>query len=347
MWYSAGRWTGGISGLSDMVAVPADIRADAERLLRRRRDARAVVLFGSRARGQAHEFSDWDVALITRSGDRERFLEPDEHGFSRSNVDCLVMPESVIEADSRTVGRLTRGLLRDAVVLAGRWTRNLPATGVHMNVDDYISHLKAALKRFKRSADEYGELGDELASWRSDDSACDAFVQLTSDATERSGKALLIGLGLDPEHSHSMAKLAEQARRAGFSDQARRLADLNGGTHQDHMADYIGEAKATVEQCRRAIPRFQGALRLYGHLMAHWPDEVSDDDRREAMLRSVAVLGKMTERISEAEIGGYCASGGPQPKVAVLLDAQAALTEAVKEVAASIEFSVREHEMAN
>ena len=330
-----------------MVAVPADIRVDAEDLLRRRSDAKAVVLFGSRARGQAHEFSDWDVALITRSGDRERFLEPEEHGFSRSGVECLVMPESVIEADCRTVGRLTRGLLRDGVVLAGRWKPHLPEQGACMNVDDYVSHLKAALKRFRRSADEYGELGDALASWRSDDAACDAFVQLTSDATERTGKALLIGLGLDPEHSHSMARLAEQARRAGFSDQADWLADLNGGTHRDHMADYIGEARATEMQCRRAVPRFQGALRLYGHLMADWPDEVLADDKREAMLRSLDVLGKMAERISGAKRGAYCASDGPQPKVAVLLDAQAAFMEAVREVTASVEFSLREHEVAN
>ena len=330
-----------------MVAVPADIRADAERLLRCHSDAKAVVLFGSRARDQAHEFSDWDVALITRSGDRERFLEPEEHGFSRDGVDCLVMPESVIEADCRTVGRLTRGLLRDGVVLAGRWTRNLPETGVRMNVDDYLSMLDPALDRFEEAAGSYGRLGNGLASLRLDDAACNAFVQRTSDATERTGKALLIGLGLDPEHSHSMARLAEQARKAGFSDQADWLAGLNGGTQRDHMADYIGKARATEAQCRRAVPRFLGALRLYGHLMADWPDEVSADDKREVMLRSLEVLGEMAERISGAKRGAYCASDGPQPKVAVLLDAQAAFMEAVREVTAAVEFSLREHEVAN
>ena len=330
-----------------MVAVPADIRADAERLLGCHSDAKAVVLFGSRARDQAHEFSDWDVALITRSGDREGFLEPDEHGFSRSGVECLVMPESVIEADCRTVGRLTRALLRDGVALAGRWTRSLPATGVRMEVDDYLSMLRAALARFDEAAASCGRLGDRLSSRGSDDSACDAFVQRTSDATERAGKGLLIGLGLDPEHSHSMARLAEQARKAGFSDQADWLAGLNGGTQRDHMAGYIGKARATEAQCRRAVPRFLGALRLYGHLMADWPDGVSADVKREVMLRSVDVLGKMAERISGAKRGAYCALDGPQPKVAVLLDAQAAFMEAVREVTASVEFSLREHEVAN
>ena len=49
-------------------------RADAEKLYQGR--VRQVVLFGSRARGDAHDGSDWDVALFIDEFDRGRESRP-------------------------------------------------------------------------------------------------------------------------------------------------------------------------------------------------------------------------------------------------------------------------------
>ena len=328
------------SGAMSIGPIPADIRDDAERLLRRRGDAKAVVLFGSRARGQARERSDWDVALITRSG-FGRFLEADEHGFSRSGVECIVLPESEIEADCRTVGRLARCVLRDGVVLAGRWDHMLPTTGIQLDVDDYISALSGALARIGEAGRHYGELGDELSNWDSDDYASNAFVQRTADAAERFGKALLIGLGLDPVERHSMAALAEQARRAGFLEQARWLDDLNGGTRDAHMADHFGRAKATLDQCRSAVQRFQGALRLYERVMTHWPNEVPEERKHQAMLRGAESLRQVAWQLSQARLGDYCDPDAPPPKVAALLEGRDALIATVEQVCTVIGFAAR------
>ena len=51
-------------------ATLAGIRRAAEETLAAWPEAKAAVLFGSRARGDHLPSSDWDVAFITRTGDR-------------------------------------------------------------------------------------------------------------------------------------------------------------------------------------------------------------------------------------------------------------------------------------
>ena len=310
--------------------VPEGLRADAARLLERRPDARAVVLFGSRARGDAHEFSDWDIALIVPDGERPGLLSEAEHGFSEPAVQCLELPEPAIEADARTVGRLARGVLRDAVTLAGEWEHELPMEGLRMDVDDYLNCLTMGREKLLEGAGAYARLGHGPGGAREDDSLCNVFVQRSADAAERLGKALLIRRGLDPRHRHSMAALAAQAREAGHPEAARRLAALNGETDRDHQADYFGDAAANAAQCRRAVTRLAGAWALYAELMADWPDEVLESDR-EAHLRGLGeLLPGALDGVLQGRLGDCHDPASPPPKAAALLAGQDALAESVR-----------------
>ena len=330
-----------------MLAVPADIQADAQQLLLRQPDAKAVVLFGSRARNQAHKNSDWDIALITRSGDQVSFLRDQEHGFSRSDVECIVIPEPIIEDDCRTLGRLSRSLLRDGVTLAGQWDKTLPTKGIIMDVRDYMASLHYALKALQEGAITYGELGNDLFVEGADDWTCNAFTQRSADAAERCGKALIIGLGLEPVKRHDMSALAKQARKAGFLEQAGWLDALNGNTQVDHVADYSGKATMDEARCRRAVSRFQGALELYGHLMNHWPDEVANHLRVKAMLSSANLLDEMNKAFEKARLADEYNPDHPPLHIKALLEKQDLLIQTVKNVCASIESHVREHKTSS
>ena len=84
---------------------------------------KTVVLFGSRARGDAHPMSDWNIAVVHR--DTAPALQ------DMLGIEALVaIPgASVIQIEERTTtraARSTRGIepqiVRDAVVLAGEWS---------------------------------------------------------------------------------------------------------------------------------------------------------------------------------------------------------------------------------
>ncbi len=88
-------------------ATLAGIRRAAEETLAAWPEARAAVLFGSRARGDHLPSSDWDVAFITRNGDRVTAIPdglPIEALFR--DVQALALPEAVARRKALSIGHV-------------------------------------------------------------------------------------------------------------------------------------------------------------------------------------------------------------------------------------------------
>ncbi len=85
----------------------------------------AVVLFGSRARGDATSGSDFDLAILTPNGtSRRRLVMQAYEAVARvegrtAGVDIVVLTPAIIAAERDLVGSVARAVARDGVLVYG------------------------------------------------------------------------------------------------------------------------------------------------------------------------------------------------------------------------------------
>lgn len=261
------------------VSIPEDILFSAQTALERI-EGRAAVLFGSRARDDWEENSDWDIAFIAAY---ETASELDESVFhdvreTGQEVNCIVVPESVLRSRACYLGSVQRAIVRDGVLVAGDYDLEaLKGVPLRMDALTFMNHLVTAEKQIRSAAEAYTRVAQGDQDMVRDLSDCAEFVSASADAAERLGKAMLMRLGLDPKQTHDMNALADQALSAGYSKEAGMLRSLNGKTKNDHVAHYEVQ-DSLVEGCLRAGPRYAGVLALYGEMMQALPDAVTKQE---------------------------------------------------------------------
>ena len=82
----------------------------------------AVLLFGSRARGDHHRWSDWDLAAVT--GQEQPCSEKTREALARSDrTHLLIIPRARLEERCNTAGAVEAAIVHDARVIAGSWKR--------------------------------------------------------------------------------------------------------------------------------------------------------------------------------------------------------------------------------
>ena len=261
------------------------LRERAEEVVRRAPEVEAVVLFGSRARGTAGPGSDWDVALIERSGKAPeaayRLLD------ALPGVRLLGIGAGEIERHKDTAGALEAALARQGVTLAGAWQR--PACrkeALTMEVVRIRAHLANATDQMDKAV----RAGIEhlyAMEWERGD-----WTLLTTgsvDAAEHVAKAVLTGYGLSPREVHFLDALAEQLANAyrGRNDPrqaewAERIRAMNGTTRtlRLHDADYRRFVAPPAEPLERSVERTGQAQRaqiLWLHEMVErWPEHAEE-----------------------------------------------------------------------
>ena len=236
-------------------------------------EARAAVLFGSRARGNHRPDSDWDVAFIVR-GDGDQFgCIPADVPFSvpgvrRSHyVNEIAIPERLIARKALCIGHVGRGIAVDGRVLAGDWKMPRLKGRVFMETDKYWQSVTASLRMIRSAAEAMARLGLSNV-WRNSLGEADDFVACTADAAERLAKAVMGRHGLDAYSIHSLDKLADQARKIGLDALAEDILGMNGATRADHVARYKG---ATRDSLAHAIARLPVVLDLMRTELADLP----------------------------------------------------------------------------
>ena len=246
----------------DDEATLAEIRRAARAVLDAWPEARAAVLFGSRARGTHGPHSDWDIAFIT-VGDGDRCgVVPDglplRYECLRNEVNDIAIPEKLVERKALCIGHVGRGIAVDGRVLAGDWSRPKMEGVPVMDPDRYMRSLYASLGRIEvaigASADIERALGRDDILER-----VDRFVAATADAAEHLAKAVMGRHGIDAWHTHDLNELAGQARQAGLGTLADDVARMNGAARHDHLAGYHG---ADRDSLAHAIDRLPVILNL-------------------------------------------------------------------------------------
>ena len=98
--------------------IPPDLRSTVARL-RERSGAEAIYLFGSRARGDHREASDWDLALIVPDDTpRERVLRAGYRDLVRgTGIEVHPIRRHVFERRKAWPGTLSRSIAEEGIAL--------------------------------------------------------------------------------------------------------------------------------------------------------------------------------------------------------------------------------------
>ena len=273
-------------------AALAEIRHAAQAALDAWPEARAAVLFGSRARGNHRPDSDWDVAFIVR-GDGKRlgsvpsgvpFSAP---GVQRSHyVNEIAVPERLVERKALCIGHVGRGIVIDGMILAGNWTRPTVEGEPFMETENYDRSIGTSIDMIEVAVNALANLGQQ-DGWEQSLRRADRFVACTADAAEHLAKAVMGRHGLDARHSHDLHRLADQARSAGHDALAEDFRRMNGATRTDHVTRYDG---ATKKSLARAIARLPVVLDLMRKELADIPESFLDPEHAGRLADTAASL---------------------------------------------------------
>ncbi len=322
-------------GMDDETAL-AEIRRAARAVLDAWPEARAAVLFGSRARGTHRANSDWDIAFIT-AGDGDRCgTVPHSVPFRCANlgtyVNHIAIPEKLVERTALSIGHVGRGIARDGRILAGDWSRPAMEGTPLMDAGRYMRSLYASLARIARASEAAAAIEPTLVRYEILERT-DQFVAATADAAEHLAKAVMGRHGIDAWHTHDLNDLATQARRAGLGVLADDLVRMNGATRTDHTAVYSG---ADADSLAHAIDRLPVILDLMGRELAALPAGFLD--RQE----TTDVLGAAARQFRESAValraaierdGADMALPEPDSWIAALVRAREGLGAALDDAA--------------
>lgn len=315
--------------------VLARIRAAAGETLAAWPEARAAVLFGSRARGDHSTLSDWDVAFITGKGERVEAL-PEGLPIDRLSreagldVQCLALPEPVARRKAHAIGHIAHAILRDGRLLAGTWERDMSrGKRLEMEPEEYWRFAYNAVNRMENAVMQTVSLG-KAGSWNHDISACDTFAAATADAAEHLAKAMLGRHGIDYDRTHDLAHLGEQAARAGQPELGAAISSMNGKSRRHHVGAYGG---VTADDCRHALGRFLAMVPLLAEEVAAGEQDARLSGRDAGQMRPATVMKARECQTALREAADRPPATAPEEflmeKAGVLAESRPALADAL------------------
>ena len=239
----------------------------ADEVVARRGEIEAVLLYGSRARGDVHPYSDWDVAVISQCGRDE--LDKEVQALEElEGVNVLVLRPDWIELDCNLAGTISASIARQGKVVAGTWKR--PQTRHEgLEIVDHRLNVDSARVAIQAIAAAARELHPEDESDQRHHFT--GTIMNTQVAAEQLGKIMMVCYGLALREKHDVRQIAASLRdayrqgsqkfdkttRRAFADQ---LDELNGGTAKAHIANYI-MLEASVASMRGDDKRAQELIK--------------------------------------------------------------------------------------
>ena len=301
--------------------VPEALRTAAQAAVRDIPGVEAAVLFGSRARGDWREDSDWDLALVT---DGELGREAERAACRRLrvaglHVEAQALPAEWLRREAGVFGRIAYPIAREGRVIAGAWARPAAEGEPIMEPEIYRTFIGNALRFLRDAVDEM----TRVPSGRPvlDRAASRKVVAAGANAAEHLVKAMRGRIAGEGGWGHDLADLAGPLLDAGRHDLHAAVLALNGDSGEGHQAAYGAAARrpSQPEDARRAADRLAGTARL---LAAELGEAAAEGPfKPEAAAAAGEALGLFTEAAASlraAEASGNAPSGD------VLVDAVAA-----------------------
>ena len=212
-WHSSAGTPG--RGPMSAVITERDLAAACRETLRLWPQARAAVLFGSRARGTQRPDSDWDIAIVLE-GDTPRHPDLATSVFPRQempadlpHVDVWALSEDDLRRRACTLGTLPYVICRDGRVLAGDWNRPDPARmerDAAMNPEDWAYRMGLVVTTVDAAITPILKIA-QRPLWAGSGGNCSHLLRNSADAAELLVKAAMERRGVPADRSHDIARL--------------------------------------------------------------------------------------------------------------------------------------------
>lgn len=214
----------------------------------------AVILFGSRARGDTHGYSDWDLCVVgTREPrDIESTLGLGEEGWDEATrVDVLWRHREALREDT-SAGTVWADVVRNGQIMAGDQALLTNIEIKPMKMTDIERAFMVAAGEMETAVNHASQ--EQAATGQRKTYFNIKGTEASAAAAEHLSRGVLGALGLQPGGGHDVATNADILRRAAdtSSDSARKSAlqrlataieKTDGGTHAARGATYSGTAE--------------------------------------------------------------------------------------------------------
>ena len=217
-------------------------------------NANAVVLYGSRARGDAVEASDWDVCLV---GHRPRGMAHAPWNDARVEPVWMVPCEFT---NGVHAGSLAEAIAREGKMLAGDGTMMKEAQTLPFRVEDARQAVDRAAERLENAIRAAEAHEHAQTAFRKDRASAQMSIEAIG-ASEALTRALCMLTGTRHSGTHDIAKNAERVLAQadnGTAPLPRKLiesvgmniAQMNGNARALRAAEYgrSGESHAQATQ---------------------------------------------------------------------------------------------------
>ena len=266
----------------------------------------AVVLFGSRARGDFRPDSDWDVALIANSdcghpdvlATRKRIESLGQH----AEFEIWERTTQYLRENASRSNLVAGGVATQGVPLAGQWPLTPAAHGGQQSMDLEIMRVQQAgvcefiASGWLAAGMQYGESNPDTRR----------VSYLSGLAAELLAKDIIASHSVQPVRYHNLNGLAEQLEglplQAWESEEHRAeeveaLREMNGITARLHLGVYI-DHPTEGESLEKGIRRLLLAMKLQASWLARCASRGSEWNRaaRDAgrkMLKTARTLRAM------------------------------------------------------
>ena len=280
-------------------------------------NAKAAILFGSRARGDHRDDSDWDLAFITDSEESlpSAVYQDLKKLGARKNiaVQGVALSQERFCEGACSLGNIAAPIAREGQLIAGRCRWPKLESEPILKPDEYSDWRRGAMMRIGFASDNLAKAIDDARTANSR-TELGEFVAASSDAAERFAKIafgkLASGTGVDIPRGHQVNEIVKALdrvleRSAGpnaawwRSDRGMKVRDLlrmmNGHGHEDHQSGYTGST-INAEVIARAANRLVAAMSFAVLEVEELPD--SEDLRQAAKEVSGSYWASMQESAS-------------------------------------------------
>ena len=216
-------------------ATAAGLRAAAEATLRAWPEARAVLLYGSRAAGEPRPGKRLGHRAGHPHGARpaaERLPICDLPG----RIAPAALPEAWLRAEANTRGALACDIARHGVLLAGEWTPPPLEDAPRMSAHHYGRGTVQAAGELDTGLTALARIDGR--SLMADECACERFERGTSDMARLLARAVLHRRGVDFQPTPDLSVLGQAAAEAGQVALGETLKAMNGGPKRPRNAPW-------------------------------------------------------------------------------------------------------------
>ena len=254
------------------IRIPRLIRTAAEETLRQDEAIQAVLLYGSRARGDHRRGSDWDIAVVSSLKTMEAFetakLLYDVEVTTKHWTELAFTSPENLERYANTAGTLEARIAREGILIAGDWTRPTCREGNELDVDsEKALNWSEVAMGMGTGVTSWLEIASS-EDWKADNEAS-ARVQRMAVAVV---KGIVATFGIHESDIHDLDRTADELETA-YEDTGWRQAERSQFAGRIRAIKSTGRAALRAEKWRRPFEPLDETIERLGKvftLLIQW-----------------------------------------------------------------------------